>query len=138
MQKMTQDEFIKKAIKKHGDRYCYDTINFIDRLTKVNITCKLHGNFLQPPVRHLKGQGCPKCATVTKATNARLSVDAVIDKFISIHGRLYDYSKMIYKNTNVPVEIICKVHGSFYQKPHDHLHGTGCPACSVERQSLGT
>ena len=34
-----------------------------------------------------------------------------------------------YKNNRNKVEIICPVHGSFYQYPHDHLNGCGCPKC---------
>lgn len=32
-------------------------------------------------------------------------------------------------NLNVEVEIVCKNHGSFAQKPCDHLDGFGCPTC---------
>ena len=47
-----------------------------------------------------------------------------------VHGGKYDYSKVNYVKTVVPVEIICPVHGSFFQKPKSHLHGNGCRACA--------
>lgn len=38
----------------------------------------------------------------------------------------FDYSKSIYKNSETPLEIICKKCGkSFYQKPYKHLRGYG-------------
>lgn len=51
-----------------------------------------------------------------------------------IHGDLYDYSKVVYKNKNTKVIIICKTHGEFKQTPNAHLNGKqGCPKCSIER-----
>ena len=44
---------------------------------------------------------------------------------------LYDYSKVDYKNNCTNIEIICSVHGSFYQQPANHLKGSGCPECST-------
>jgi len=42
------------------------------------------------------------------------------------------------------LEIICskidedgKEHGSFFQKPNNHLQGSGCPKCEDERRKLG-
>lgn len=36
-------------------------------------------------------------------------------------------------NLNKEVEIVCKKHGSFSQKPCDHLNGFGCPICDGEK-----
>lgn len=44
------------------------------------------------------------------------------------HGDKYDYSAMEYKNARTKVEIICPVHGSFWQVPESHLH-CGCDKC---------
>jgi len=38
-----------------------------------------------------------------------------IQKSVSIHGNKYDYSKVKYSGSHTPVEIICPIHGSFYQ-----------------------
>ena len=47
-----------------------------------------------------------------------------------VHDDKYDYSKVDYKGTKVPVEIICPEHGSFWQKPEKHTAGQNCPKCS--------
>jgi len=59
-----------------------------------------------------------------------LTTQEFIDKSIKIHNDKYDYSKVIYINTRTKVEIICKIHGSFYQKPNNHSSGFGCNICS--------
>ena len=45
--------FISKAIKIHGDRYDYSNVNYINAKTKINIICKIHGEFEQTPSKHL-------------------------------------------------------------------------------------
>jgi hypothetical protein len=44
--------FISKAIKIHGDRYDYSNVNYINAKTKINIICKIHGEFEQTPSNH--------------------------------------------------------------------------------------
>ncbi|MDC1060996.1 helicase-related protein [Flavobacteriaceae bacterium] len=49
----------------------------------------------------------------------------------SIHGDLYDYNEVVYKDGETPVLIICKIHSEFYQTPRIHLsQGSGCPTCN--------
>lgn len=53
------------------------------------------------------------------------------DSFLSaVAGRHYDYSKVVYVNAKTPVEIVCEVHGSFWQAPANHIGGQGCPLCA--------
>ena len=58
------------------------------------------------------------------------STDVFINKAIIIHGSIYDYSLVNYVNARTKVQIICKTHGIFEQRPDDHLHHKGCPICS--------
>jgi very-short-patch-repair endonuclease len=58
-------------------------------------------------------------------------------KFISeaskIHGNIYDYSMVEYKNSITKVKIICKKHGIFEITPGNHLHGRKCPKCQISK-----
>ena len=45
----------------HHNLYNYDKVVYITNRIKVIIGCSLHGNFKQIPLKHLSGQGCPKC-----------------------------------------------------------------------------
>ena len=49
-----------------------------------------------------------------------------------VHGAgKYDYSKTVYVNNNTQVEIICPIHGSYFQLPRSHVSAKcGCPKCS--------
>jgi hypothetical protein len=59
-----------------------------------------------------------------------------IDKSIEVHKNFYDYSRFVYVNAHAPGEIICPVHGSFFQKPYVHKNGSGCPKCGNKRTGL--
>ena len=54
-------EFVEKAIKKHGELYDYSNTKYINAISKVSIHCKIHGEFLQKANDHLNGCGCPLC-----------------------------------------------------------------------------
>ena len=61
---------------------------------------------------------------------AKLSQDEVLKRFADIHGTEYDYSRVQYSSTHVPVEIVCRTHGSFWQSPSAHIsQKQGCPKC---------
>lgn len=62
-----------------------------------------------------------------------------ISQAMKVHGDVYDYSRTVYTHSRVKVEIICKVHGSFYVTPHNHLScKNGCRKCSVESRTYNT
>ena len=120
------EDFVSRAILKHGKKFRYKKTKFINMYTKTEIVCNKHGIFLQTPSSHLSGAGCPVCAgRAGKKTTSSFIADAKI-----IHGNLYDYSKVEYKNAISKVEIICKVHGSFFQVARAHTDGSGCPQCN--------
>lgn len=57
-----------------------------------------------------------------------------ITKASNIHNNKYDYSLVEYINSQSKVTIICPEHGSWEQKPNNHITGYGCPTCAdVER-----
>lgn len=54
-----------------------------------------------------------------------------------VHENKYDYSKVVYKRMDEEIEIVCKVHGSFFLKARDHYHqGHGCVQCYMEKVRL--
>ena len=59
----------------------------------------------------------------------KLTTEEWINKAMTIHGNLYDYSKANYINSTTKIDIICKIHGLFSQNSHDHIQGKGCKEC---------
>jgi hypothetical protein len=79
-------------------------------------------------VHRYKSTYCAGCKTTWESSFL------FADKAILVHGDKYDYSNVEYENGKVKVEIICKQHGSFYQRPNDHFSGYGCLKCSPTSQ----
>ena len=67
----TQEQFLKKAKEKHGDKYDYSNVEFTRTKDKVEIICPIHGAFQQEVSSHLKGAGCKKCAIAFTAEKKR-------------------------------------------------------------------
>ncbi|MDV6341186.1 GIY-YIG nuclease family protein [Nitrosomonas sp. Is24] len=57
------DSFRERAQIVHGGKYGYDQFEYVNTTTKGIIHCPEHGIFHQSPNNHLRGSGCPKCAT---------------------------------------------------------------------------
>lgn len=129
MNHSTGEQFIKKAKRKHGNKYDYSKVEYIKAQTKVCIMCPKHGEFWQTPNAHLNGQGCPECAIEKTGISKRKTTEEFIEQVKKVHGNKYDYSKVEYINGRVKVCIICPEHGEFYQAPQKHLAGQNCPKC---------
>ena len=137
----TQSDFIQKAKKIHSDTYDYNKTVFINNRTRIIITCKYHGDFLQFPKNHLNGSGCKKCASDKRkipktkilfndSSGKKLNNEEVIERFRKVHSDKYDYSKVNYIKYNSLIEIICPEHGKFKMLPCSHWNGSGCPKCN--------
>ena len=124
--------FIRKALRKHGDRYDYSNVVYVRTDEKVEIICRVKGHepFPQTPSAHKQGQGCPTCKG-----GVRLNKEEFIKRARKIHGNKYDYSKVEYVNMNTNVIIICPIHSEFPQTPANHLSGRGCRKCQYEKLS---
>ena len=57
------DDFIKLGVFIHGNIYNYSKFIYIGYRDKSTIICKTHGEFIQSPMCHLQGCGCPKCTS---------------------------------------------------------------------------
>ena len=134
---LTTSEFISKAQAIHHNKYEYAKATYIGRAVKLTITCPVHGDYTQSPNLHLRGSGCTKCSYEKKAIDKRKSNYDVINEFNAVHGEIYDYSEMVYVNTDTPITIICDTHGIFTTTPHRHIHSrVGCQKCNTSQHPL--
>ena len=123
--KSSNEDFIKKSIQIHDNKYDYSLVNYINQYTKIKIICPKHGIFEQIPKDHLNKCGCPKCVGRT------IKFDDLKDEFISIHGDKYEYFEDSFVGKSFKMKIRCKLHDYiFYQYVDNHLKGWGCPKCS--------
>lgn len=142
-------EFLEKvyALPIHKDengehKYTYEKMVYQGSKPRIIITCKRHGDFEQTPLDHLK-EGCPSCGKESRGLKRRLGAQKFIERVSRMKehqnpdGSLkYDYSKVQYITQDDEVEIVCPIHGSFFQPPSRHMIGNGCHKCGIEKSGL--
>lgn len=133
MKKLTTNEFIERSRRLHGEKYDYSRSIYVDRKTKINIICPIHGIFNQDIYSHLYGYECDKCGGTYK-----LNTEEFINRAKDIHGNLYNYSKTNYDGMSKKLKIICLIHGEFLQKAQGHLLGKGCRKCKYDKHKVLT
>ena len=128
---LSKDEFVRRAKEKHPGKYDYSKVEYVKYDLKVIIICPVHGEFEQTPNKHLCGRGCPTCGRERTIKHNFLTLEDFTRKAKNVHMDRYDYSNSAYTGTHDNIEIICEKHGAFFQTPHNHLSGMGCPRCST-------
>lgn len=73
--KLTQEEFIKKCLLIHGDKYDYSLVEYKNSNTRIYITCKIHGVFNQKPKDHIANGGCSKCGSIKRVLNKKINTN---------------------------------------------------------------
>lgn len=132
--RLTMAEFVRRAIAAHGARYDYSRVQYQSVNKKVEIVCSEHGPFWMRPADHTckRPQGCPKCWTKVHPMMRPSTKEHWVARARKTHGDKYDYSKVQYVNDGAKVEIVCSIHGAFWQKAGNHLLNRGCRLCGIE------
>jgi hypothetical protein len=128
------NEFIKKAVNIHGDKYDYSKVIYINNRTKVIITCPIHGDYKQTPNSHLLGRGCTKCGRDEVAKKQKLTTDEFYRRVYEKHGNdLMIIQPFEYENQNQKVRVKCQKypeHGE-WETNAEVLYRSGCPKCGL-------
>lgn len=124
--KMTQEEYFKRVNEIHNGKYNYKS-EYMGMDKNILVVCPIHGEFSINASRHLHlKQGCKYCSHQSYPS----TIESFSEKANLKHNFKYDYRKSIYVNNKTKLEIICPIHGSFWMRPDDHLHGHGCKKCA--------
>lgn len=129
MRKLEKSDVIKRFRSKHGNKYDYSNVDYINSKTKVKIICPIHGEFEQTPDQHFN-HGCKKCGVDVRVVNQTHTNEDFIKKSKLVHGNRYDYSLVEYRGHRHKVKVICKNHGVFLTTPANHINKkSGCRKC---------
>lgn len=122
----TLKEFIKKSKALFDNKLSYKKTTYIRGDILTCITCKKHGDFFVKPAVHLSyKRGCFYCK------GSRVNLQICLKRCKKVHGNLYNYKFVIFKNMTTKIKIQCKIHGIFKQTPDKHINSKqGCPKCS--------
>lgn len=132
--KLTTEQLLSNFNNKHGNKYDYSKVNYINAHTKITIICSTHGEFEQTPNEHKKGRGCSDCG-LSKIKRNNILKRKTTEQFILesniIHDNKYKYYETEYINNKTEVVVTCPTHGNFTVRPDEHLFlKTGCSKCN--------
>ena len=136
-EKMSFDEYVKKASEKHNNKFIYECENWVG-LVKSYITfnCEKHGKQIVNARSHLQNSnGCPMCGDEKRHFNRKHTYDECIKQFQLKYGDKYIYpeeNRNIYVNKKSKLKIICPIHGEFYKTAQKHLSGQECHKCIID------
>lgn len=134
--KLTQEEFLERLKEVHRDLYDFSLFEYKGFSKRGEVICNRCGrHFFLRAENLLHGQGCKVCNNIEARKKYTKTTEQFIEKARQVHGNRYDYSKASYINTGTKVEIICPVHGSFWQTPGNHTgpNRQGCPKCKASK-----
>jgi hypothetical protein len=144
-QQRRKEEFINKAVEKHGDKFDYSLVEYVNSYTAVTIKCPQHGYFQTTPSRHLckTYAGCSGCykagsnkeyALDLHEVNRRLSVGKELNPYIIFKGIVGEYENW----TNLRVLLECERHGEYTQVANSYYRGMTCISCANEKRGART
>ncbi len=116
-------DFIRKCKAVHNCKYDYSIVEYNKSDEKVNIICKLHGEFLQTPHSHLGGTGCPKCA------NSGFSKPQIqwLDFLSKLNNKYIQHimndGEFRIPSTRYRADGYCKKTNTVYEFHGDYFHG---------------
>lgn len=137
MKKSNNYEFILRSIEKHGNKYNYDKVVYVNSQEKIILTCENGHEFAVRPDMHLnRGDGCRTCKNNKMIKNNIDFIKELNEKY----SEKYDYTLVDYKGVYKKVTLICKEHGIFQKTPNSLLKGFTCPSCTeynkMERENF--
>lgn len=122
------DEFKRRAIAVHGDKYDYSKVQYVSALSKVEVLCPEHGSFFITPAHLWEGHGCNECAKIARSEKRSKTYEGFVKDANLIHDNKYAYNNGYIKN-HTKTKITYPKHCNFEQKANGHLNGKGSPHC---------
>jgi hypothetical protein len=121
----TNEDFINKSNIIHKNVYEYLKCNYNNARSKVIITCKIHGDFLQTPNDHINGCGCQKCSlgNFSKICIRWLNNIMLKENIFIQHAENIGEKEIIINKKKIKFDGYCKDTNTVYEFYGDFYHG---------------
>ena len=132
------NETILAFNKVHKNKYDYSKVKYKLAHEKVKIICPNHGEFFQAPSHHLRGSGCNECGIDSlKDRVMKKGSKSFVRRAKEVHGNTYDYTNSVYVAAKKFIKVTCKIHGSFFVTPDNHISKkSGCAKCGSSKGEI--
>jgi ribosomal protein L19E len=96
--KPTNEYFLEKAKRVHGDKFDYSLVEYKGSHTKVQIRCNKGHLFEQRPADHWRGVGCRFCAQQALVSKRKYSIEEIRVLLHKIYKNKYSFDFTRYDN----------------------------------------
>lgn len=127
--RMNQERFMERMRENFGDKYDFSISVFNGSNNDVEYICPKHGKQVTKARNLLEGYGCKMCARELIKKKLSYTQEEFLERAHQVHGDRYDLSKVVYKNNNEKIEVVCPIHGSYWVLPRTFLSGHNCAKC---------
>ena len=125
---LTPEEFIDRAIEKHGDKYDYSKVVYTNISSNIIIICKKHKKeFPQRAYNHLDGNGCPDCARIPYSKKAIRWLTYLSTKFNTHIQHAENGGEHRIKNSTFKADGYSPEMNAVFEFHGCYFHG--CPMC---------
>ena len=133
-------ETLHLATEVHANKFSYGEVEASrGRRRRLLVICPTHGEFLQDMDRHLRGDGCRRCAREALRVSQSFNFAQTLQGIKDVHGDRYTVLTTPDTFLGFPkkVSMYCaepwkngRPHGEFLALPNNLSRGQGCPACA--------
>lgn len=129
--KKTLNEVITSFKDKHGDKFDYAFVKYVNIDTNVDIVCRACSMlFSQTPYKHINAKNaCPNCRSVAQSVAMTQDLESFKEKVFKRFGDVYDYTDSVYIGCKDYITVKCKTcDETLTSSPNNHLHRVNsCP-----------
>lgn len=125
--KLELSEVLARISRIHGDQITFDTSTFVGTQRKARFTDCTYGEWWTSPKRVYEGHKHPKRAYVERRMPAKLSLQAVCDRLLSVHNGNVMLVCDTYTNVEGTATFIDVEYGEWRANPHNVLRGSEHP-----------
>lgn len=124
--RLTQEQFVRRAVEIHGDRYDYSKTVYIDNSTPVTIVCKIHGDFRTVAYSHIKrgrSSGCPQCGNLGISNKALAWLKEIATTTGADIQHALNGGEFTIPGTRYKADGFCRATNTVYEFYGDKWHG---------------
>lgn len=115
---------LSKCITKHGERYSYSKVAYLNYYTPIIVTCSVHGDFSITPDTHIHGTGCASCAHTQKYSTKAITWLSELSKSQNLNiQHACNGGEYLIPGTQIKVDGYCKNINMVYEYHGSKWHG---------------
>ena len=137
--KLNQKQFETRFRSRYGNLYDLSQAIYLSARKKLRIGCATHGHFAATPDELFQTDrldACPHCSRTKRLEKLRKkNCEEFFAKARAKYGDAFSFEDAVYTDSQSPIKITCKEHGSFLRAPVRFLRGITCPKCGENRRN---